>query len=160
MVILLIVSTLLSGCSTTPSQNANLAKESNKNATPNSNSAAAHSNAKGAPEGFVDAVQGETKAGGSIIVMGWAADVEDGAPVKKVEVLIDNNVVTQATLGKDRVDVATVTGRSGWQRSGWEAIVSLANVAPGRHKLSVVAYDSAGTTATLTGGRDIDVAAR
>ena len=155
-----ILSALLSGCTTTNQpQNTNTAAPSNKSANTNPPSAV-QPHTPGAPEGYLDAVQGETKTGASITVMGWAADLEDGSPVKKVEVLLDNNVVAQATLGKERADVAKVTGRPGWQRSGWETIVSLANVAPGRHKLTAVAYDSSGNNAPLAGARDIDVAPR
>jgi hypothetical protein len=108
----------------------------------------------------VDAVNGVAKTGGSIAIGGWAADAEDGAPVKKVEVLLDNNVVAEGTLGTERSDVVKISGRQDWLRAGWAATISLATVSPGVHKLSVVAYDSSGNRSTLNGARDIDVAAK
>jgi hypothetical protein len=108
----------------------------------------------------MDAVNGTAKAGGSIAIGGWAADPEDGAPVKKIEVLLDNNVVAEGTLGTERADVVKVSGRQDWLRAGWAATISLATVSPGHHKLSAMAYDSAGNRSTLNGSRDIEVAAK
>lgn len=155
----LILSALLSGCTTTNQpQNTNAGAQLNKNAsTSPASSAAAQPDPKNPPVGYLDGVDGEIKTGGSIMVSGWAADNEDGAPVKKVEVLLDSKVVAQATLGKERGDVATTTGHLAWQRAGWDAVVSLANVSSGAHKLSAIAHDSAGNSATLNGTRDIKV---
>jgi hypothetical protein len=162
LVLPLILGMFLSGCTTPPPpQNTNTGAQSNKSANTNAAPAGTNPNAlANPPEGFVDEVNGELKTGGSITVVGWAADTEDGAPVKKVEVLLDNNVVAQATLGGDRVDVANTIGRQDWLRAGWAASVSLANVARGRHNLAAIAYDSAGNKGTLNGARDIQVTAK
>lgn len=161
VVLPLILGMFLSGCTTSPQpQNTNMRAQSNQNANANATPAATQPNPPGAPEGYLDDVQGEAKTGGSITVIGWAADVEDGAPVRKVEVLLDNSVIAQATLGKDRADVATTTLRPDWRRAGWEAVVSLANVSPGRHKITAIAYDSAGNKGTLNGAPQIEVAAK
>jgi Bacterial Ig domain len=162
VVLPLILGMFLSGCTTSPqSQNTNTRAQSNTSANTNATPAGTKPNAlANPPEGFVDEVNGKLKTGGSITVVGWAADTEDGAPVKKVEVLLDNNVVAQATLGGDRVDVANTIGRQEWLHAGWAASVSLANVAPGRHTIAAIAYDSAGNKGTLNAARDIQVAAK
>ncbi len=36
---------------------------------------------------------------GELFVSGWAADEEDGAPVKKIEIFVDDKLVGEATLG-------------------------------------------------------------
>lgn len=155
LVLPFILGMFLSGCTTSPQpQNTNTRAQSNANGGANNIATLAGNNP---PVGFVDEVKGEFKTGASITVLGWAADAEDGAPVKKVEVLIDSNVVAEASLGVDRPDVVKVTNRSDWQRAGWEVSVRLANVAPGLHKLTAVAYDSAGTKAALNGARNIEV---
>jgi len=150
----LILGMFLAACSTGPQpQNSNTSAQS----TPNANSAS--SNPHGSPpEGWMDAVNGTARTGGSIAIGGWAADAEDGAPVKKIEVLLDNNVVAEGTLGTERTDVVKVSGRQDWLRAGWAATISLATVSPGHHQLSAVAYDSAGNRTTLSGSRDIEVA--
>jgi hypothetical protein len=159
VVVSFILGIFLSGCTESPQpQNTNSRAQSNQSA--NATPAGTQPNVPGAPQGYLDAVHGEAKTGESITVIGWAADVEDGAPAKRVDVLLDNNVVAQATLGKERGDVAKVTGRPDWQRAGWEAAVSLANVSPGLHKIMAVAYDSTGTKGALNGARDIEVAAK
>jgi hypothetical protein len=162
VVLPLILGIFLSGCTTSPQpQNTNTRAQSNQNANANTAPAGANPNAlTNPPEGFVDEVTGELKTGGSITVVGWAADTEDGAPVKKVEVLLDNNVVAQATLGSERADVAQALGRKDWLRAGWIATVSLDKISPGLHKITAIGYDSAGNKGTLNGARDIKVAAR
>jgi hypothetical protein len=152
----LILGMFLAGCNTSPQpQNSNMSAQSNLNS--NSAPTGPHGTP---PEGWMDAVNGTAKAGGSIAIGGWAADAEDGAPVKKVEVLLDNNVVAEGTLGTERADVVKVSGRQDWLRAGWAATISLATVSPGHHRLSALAYDSAGNKSTLNGSRDIEVAAK
>src|SRR4029078_7257177 len=77
------------------------------------------------PDGYLDSALGPTNtstvpAGTVLTVKGWAADLEDGAPVTKVEVRIDGIVVGNATLGFARNDVATYYGRPAWTNSGWQ----------------------------------------
>lgn len=158
----LILGMFLSGCTTSPQpQNTNTRAQSNQSPNINATPAGTQSNVNaGPPEGFVDEVNGELKTGGSITVSGWATDVDDGAPVKKIEVLLDNNVVAQATLGSERADVAQAFGRQDWLRAGWVATISLDKITPGLHKITAIAYDSAGAKNTLNGARDIKVAAK
>ena len=113
----------------------------------------------GPPTGWIDAVEGLPKVGGAVVVRGWAADPDDGAPVQKVEVRIDDSVVGVAgSLNGARPDVAAAYHRDNWTNSGWRAEVRL-SVLAGKHKMTAVAYDSAGAKAELLGSRDIEVSA-
>jgi RHS repeat-associated protein len=88
--------------------------------------------------------------GGLIRSLGWAADTEDGAPVAKIELLLDGNALGLATLGGSRPDVAAAYSRSDFTNSGWNFTGSIGNVAPGTHTISAVAYDWSGNASTLT----------
>ena len=48
--------------------------------------------------------------GGLLHVDGWAFDNEDGAPIAKVQVLLDGTVIGEAVVGGSRPDVANVYG--------------------------------------------------
>jgi hypothetical protein len=107
------------------------------------------------PIGFLDGTQ-NSLGGGTILsqndtlmVAGWAADQEDGAPVGRVSVLIDGVVVGNATLGLQRNDVAIGFGRPDWENSGWTFSYSVRSLALGTHHVAAVAYDSAGLSANL-----------
>ena len=104
-----------------------------------------------APFGSVDlAVSATNHASTSIpqyaklFVVGWAADPEDGAPVTKVQVLIDGSVVGNATLGDVRTDVATAFGNAAYTNSGWHFTYNIGSLAVGTHAVTAVAYDSVG----------------
>jgi hypothetical protein len=112
------------------------------------------------PTGWIDVLDGEPKVGGTIHLRGWAADPDDGAPVQKIEVTIDDRVVALANpLNLPRPDVVAATHRDNWLNAGWGAEVRMTGVFPGKHKLSAVAYDSQGAKAELHGGREIEVLA-
>lgn len=74
------------------------------------------------PTGFLDGVRYEN---GFFYASGWAADKEDGSPIKEVQVFVDNKIVGKAKLGIDRPGVATVMKNPKWDRSGWEISVKL-----------------------------------
>jgi hypothetical protein len=108
-------------------------------------------------EGWVEGVVGTPVAGGKVVVGGWAADRVAGAPVRKVEVLLDGKVVATANLGVERPDVVKAIGRDSYARAGWNAVLDLAGVAPGRHAVSAMAFGKDGPGVALDGARDIDV---
>jgi len=114
----------------------------------------------GPPTGWIDVIDGQPKVGGTIQVRGWAADPDDGAPVQKIEVTIDDRVVALANpLNLPRPDVVAATHKDNWLNAGWGAEVRMTGVFPGKHKLAAVAYDSQGAKAELHGGKDIEVLA-
>jgi hypothetical protein len=130
--------------------------ETNKNSAP----APAPKGPNTPPFGWLGEVNGTPKVGGELAVNGWAADGQDGAPVQKIEVTIDDRVVALANpLNLPRPDVVQVTHRQDFLNSGWGAVVRLTGVFPGKHRIAAVAYDSAGAKAELEGAREINVSA-
>lgn len=110
-------------------------------------------------EGWIEGVVGEPVAGSKLVVGGWAADRVAGAPVAKVEVLLDGKPVATANLGVARADVAKTIGRDGYAKSGWNAVLDLTGVSPGKHELTAVAYGKDGARQPLSGTASIDVRA-
>lgn len=101
------------------------------------------------PEGWLDSATSSVPVYGSLTVAGWAADNEMGAPVTRVDVLIDGVDVADAGLGGYRQDVANVSGRSDYLYSGFSKTVSVGNLSVGSHTVSVRAVDNKGATTTL-----------
>jgi hypothetical protein len=147
---ILLVCFALGACSTNPQQGA----------TPQPQPSAAKGKNTAPPIGWMDQMYGTPKVGGSISVRGWAADPDDGAPVQKIEVTIDDRVVALANpINLARPDVVSNMHRDDYLNSGWGAEVRLTGVFPGKHRLAAVAYDSQGTKAELAGAKEIDVSA-
>jgi hypothetical protein len=84
-----------------------------------------------------------------LAVVGWAADVKDGAPVKQVEITIDGSAVGNASLGSARPDVAAAYNNSSYLNSGWSFVYSASYMAAGTHTVSAVAFDSLGLSTTI-----------
>ncbi len=95
--------------------------------------------------------------GDNISVGGWAADLEDGAPVKQVQVFIDGSAVGLATLGIARPDVAAAYSRPAWLNSGWSFTYSSSTLATGTHTITAIATDLASATTTLSTAKTITV---
>lgn len=77
---------------------------------------------------------------GMLYAAGWGADPEDGAPVKRVRIYIDNKLLGEPKLGIERPDVASSLNRPNWSKSGWEMRVKTP-LSKGKHTASVVVYD-------------------
>jgi hypothetical protein len=92
--------------------------------------------------GGIDGVSGTLKTGGNLLVVGWAVDMQYGAPVTRVDVVLDGKSSVQATLGDERPDVMTTLNRSDVRLSGWLARVNLKDVPAGSHTLTVLVYDT------------------
>ena len=89
--------------------------------------------------------------GGTLLVAGWAADQQDGAPISKVQVLIDDAVVGEATLGDARPDVAAALNNPAFTNSGWHFSYPVpGNLLPGTHTVRAVARNSIGSIASLS----------
>ncbi len=110
----------------------------------------------------VDAVTKATTVtyGDNLLVTGWAADYQDGAPVKQVQVLIDGKVAGNAVLGIARPDVATAYKNPAWTNSGWTFTYLPTSLSIGSHTVTAVATDSLALTATLTNSKAFTIAAR
>jgi hypothetical protein len=92
--------------------------------------------------GGIDGISGKAVTDGRILVIGWAVDMQFGAPVTRVDVVLDGKTSIQAELGDSRPDVSKSLNRKDVALSGWVATLDLANVAPGDHTLSVLVYDT------------------
>lgn len=80
---------------------------------------------------------------GELFVSGWAADEEDGAPVKKIEIFVDDKLVGEAELGIERPDVVKHFNNSLWLKSGWRIQVKTP-LKKGEHTVYAVVYDKVG----------------
>ncbi|HEY1808441.1 MAG TPA: hypothetical protein VGG42_07745 [Acidobacteriaceae bacterium] len=95
----------------------------------------------------------------SLVVSGWAADVQEGAPVHQVTILIDGAAVGNATLGGSRPDVATAYNNSAFTNSGWTFTYGASVLSGGTHTVTAIAYDTQGLSTQLPGAKTITVQA-
>jgi hypothetical protein len=86
----------------------------------------------------------------NLLVVGWAVDPQDLAPVRQVQILIDGSVVGNATLGLFRKDVSTAFNNPAFLHSGWTFTYAATGLSVGTHTVSAVAYNSLNLSATLT----------
>ena len=110
-------------------------------------------------DGAVNASNGSTTIpqNGTLAASGWAADQQDGAPVARVQILVDGAAVGNAILGISRPDVASAYGDTRYTNSGWKFSFNIGNLALGTHTITAVGIDSAGLAATLRGSKSITV---
>jgi len=120
-------------------------------------------NSQGPPYGYLDkAVDARTQVNtvalsDNLLVSGWAADPQDGAPVSQVQILIDGTPVGNATLGLPRPFVAASFNNPAYLNSGWTFTYAASGLSLGSHTISAVASDSLSLTTTL-GTKTITVA--
>jgi hypothetical protein len=86
----------------------------------------------------------------NVFVGGWAVDPQDGAPVSRVQILIDGKDVGNATLNLYRPDVATAYNNPAYRNSGWSLTYSASGLSVGTHTVAAVGYDSLGLSRTLS----------
>ncbi len=102
-----------------------------------------------APVGSIDSVNVQS---GTITASGWAVDREEGAPIARVAVYVDDVFIANASLGSTRSDIAShaigVLGYEGdasrYLMSGWNVTFSFGNILPGARNLSVRLHDVLG----------------
>lgn len=82
-------------------------------------------------------------------VAGWAADDKTGAPVQKVEVLLNDRVAATAQLGLARKDVVAALRRNDFLRSGWSTRIDLRKYPPGTYRLTARAFSAPGKSGPL-----------
>jgi N-acetylmuramoyl-L-alanine amidase len=81
---------------------------------------------------------------GTVTVSGWALDnfLQVGTAISSVKVLVDGNVVGNATYGLNRPDVcAAYPGRPGCPNVGYTYSLNTAALIPGQHTITVSATD-------------------
>ena len=86
---------------------------------------------------------------GRLEVAGWVADTRSGAPVSRVELLLNGRAIGRARLGIERPDVSTTLGRKDYLRSGWLAQIAVTSFRPGRYRLTAAARSRRGETGEL-----------
>jgi hypothetical protein len=91
-----------------------------------------------APTGFYDAANYEN---GVFTAVGWSADKEDGAPLKRVMVYVDGKAVGEAKFILDRPDVAVAYKDSRWLKSGWQVSARIP-LSRGPHTSLAISYDN------------------
>jgi hypothetical protein len=113
-----------------------------------------------APEspGFcsVDTVSGVFTEGGFVEVIGVAVDLANGAPVEKVELILDGSPRGFVSLAGYRPDVLVHFGRADYLWSGWRGTAPLEQVWPGTHTISAIGYTRSGIQIPC-GTREIEV---
>jgi hypothetical protein len=98
-----------------------------------------------APFGSFDNVTSSVRMHHTISGNGWAADEDTGAPVAKVQILIDGALKAEFIPSGYRPDVASAFGRNDYTNSGWSFSFDLdGSVGSGDHTIEAIAYDSAG----------------
>jgi len=103
--------------------------------------------------GFLDLVKYEN---GLFYAWGWAADKEDGAPVEKVMIYIDEKWIGDARLGLDRPGVATEMMNPNWLKSGWELSVPI-SLEKRIHRVYALSLNKQGQRLRLHHEMDIEV---
>jgi hypothetical protein len=87
---------------------------------------------------------------GSLMVTGWTADVQDGAPVADVKAYIDGNLIGTLQLGIPRPDVvAAAPSNKTYLLSGFRLLYQASSLSLGTHQVMVVATDSFGQSTTF-----------
>jgi hypothetical protein len=110
----------------------------------------------GPPIGWIDlAVNTLTRSkyltpADTLLVVGWAADPQDGSPVTSVQILIDGNPAGSATRGLLRRDVAAAYGKPAYNNSGWTFSLPAVSLSYGTHTVSAIATNTASLSTTLT----------
>jgi len=103
--------------------------------------------------GYVDSLDGkfhiQARSRDRVMVMGWAASAEHGAPLREVRLRIGDAEVGSVREFYPRPDVAAHFGRPNWLMSGWRTMVYLPALSTGEHGLVVEAIDPAGHSASL-----------
>jgi alpha-L-rhamnosidase len=94
---------------------------------------------------------------GTARACGWAASSDIGVPVAKVQVLLDGQVISNASLGFPRPDVKAGTGRADFLNSGWCAWFDVGALPAGDHQLRAIAFNAAGASVELSPSNSIAI---
>jgi hypothetical protein len=96
----------------------------------------------------INRIDGAVATGGFLSITGFAVDPQRGAPVEKMEVLLDGTLTGESSLSGLRPDVATHFHRRDYLWSGWSASASLEHVAAGKHVVQIKAVGPSGKKAS------------
>lgn len=93
---------------------------------------------------LLNSADGVLTTDGYLEVVGFAVDPRDGAPVAKVDLLVDGHPVGGVSLGGFRPDVVAHFARADYLWSGWRGTVRLRDLWPGARSVSAVAHTRSG----------------
>jgi hypothetical protein len=94
----------------------------------------------------------------AVILGGWAADREVRGPAGGVVLRVDGGrLEVPAVYGTGRDDVARSLNEPGYQRVGYRAVVSLADLGRGRHTLQLRVVSGDGRRSQLSSPIEVDV---
>jgi|MudIll2142460700_1097286.scaffolds.fasta_scaffold303724_2 hypothetical protein len=103
--------------------------------------------------GYLDMVDGMpvivAVRGGEASASGWAACVDAGTPLSKIEVLVDDAAKAEVTGFYSRPDVAAAYNRPDFEKSGWKATFSTTGLKPGEHRITARANCEKGASGVL-----------
>ncbi|MFN2387186.1 MAG: hypothetical protein ABR576_13040 [Thermoanaerobaculia bacterium] len=92
----------------------------------------------------INRVDGPLAPGGYAAATGFAVDLVQGAPVRKIEMLLDGAPAGEASLRGLRPDVMAHFARQDFLWSGWSGTISLEGRASGKHAFSAAAVLASG----------------
>lgn len=99
--------------------------------------------------GAMDVYQETVRSRDRILLSGWAAAREQGAPVKEVRILLDGKPLAAVHEFHDRPDIAARFGRPELEQCGWRTMVYLPALEEGEHPLEAQAVGFDGAAAPL-----------
>jgi MoaA/NifB/PqqE/SkfB family radical SAM enzyme len=99
--------------------------------------------------GFVDTRDLRVPSRGRVRVAGWIASRRHGAPVREVKLRFNGEELATIRDFYPRPDVAAYFGSQSLLQSGWQTLVELPVIEPGRYDLVVEGTDAEGISGTL-----------
>ena len=103
--------------------------------------------------GFVDSINHSVSpsltGGEPLVIRGWALDKQAGAPVPKVEALVNGKVIGATTEFHNRPGVVEHFDRQDYEKSGWVIEAPLPDMEPGRYQLEARVVTEDGSTGAL-----------
>jgi hypothetical protein len=85
---------------------------------------------------------------GNFIADGWSVDKVNNTQAAKVTLYIDDKLLGEATLGKQRADVAATYKNPNWTSCGW-VFTKKVSLNQGSHRVYALAEDKQGTAFKL-----------
>jgi alpha-tubulin suppressor-like RCC1 family protein len=92
-------------------------------------------------KGYLDSIKENQTISGNYTISGWALD---GSGVSKIEVLIDNSIVGEATYGFSRSDVLAVFPEYNNSMAGYRYFLNTMSLSEGKHTITIRHYNSMG----------------
>jgi len=99
--------------------------------------------------GYIDTRDVEARSRERIRLAGWIASSRHGAPVEELKLRLDGKELGTIRTFAPRPDVAAFFGCENLLQSGWQMLVELPALAPGRYDVVVEGTDSEGVSGAL-----------